>query len=239
MTLTRVEARMLLKTAERTGKTYSVMQNRRYQKPVRAMKDLVASGRLGKLWMASADIFVPEDLASIRNTLEKQMLQDNAIHTFDQVRFITGREADTVFCHSYNPPESKYRGDAAGACIFEMSDGTVFVYNCTMGTEGCWTSWESSWRVTGSKGTVMWDGFGAPRAEIRVEGAAARDAFERFEPLTSWNGNTQHHGCLDEMFESLIAGRPSQTDCHDNDKSISMTFSSLDSARQGKKVRVE
>jgi predicted dehydrogenase len=158
MTVSREEARLMLKASEETGKSYSVMQNRRYQKPVRALKELVDSGRLGRLWMVSADIFVPEDLASIRNLLEKPMLQDNAIHTFDQARFITGEDPVSVYCHSYNPIDSKYRGDAAGACIFEMSGGTVFVYNCVMGAEGCHTSWESSWRYHRQQRVCLWDG---------------------------------------------------------------------------------
>jgi predicted dehydrogenase len=103
MTLTREEALEMVKATDRTGKVYNVMQNRRYQKPVRALKELVDFGLLGDIWTINADIFVGEDLASIRNSLEFPMLQDNAIHTFDQARFITGQDPLSVYCHSYNP----------------------------------------------------------------------------------------------------------------------------------------
>jgi len=240
MCISREQAQEMVRVSEETGKVYSVMQNRRYQKPVHAMKELIASGRLGDIWMVKADIFVFEDLSSIRNLLEKPMLQDNAIHTFDQARFLMAQDAQTVYCHSYNPPYSKYKGDAAGTCIFEMSGGTTFVYNCVMGVEGLSTSWEADWRVIGSKGTAVWDGFGEPRAEAFKAGFTERaeGAYETFEPQTSWEGRLQHYGCIEEMFEALIAGRPSATDCHDNYKSISMTFSAIESAKKQQKIKV-
>lgn len=242
MTLTREEAELMIKTAEETGKVYSVMQNRRYQNPVQAIKKLVSSGKIGDVWMISADIFVPADLNSIRNQLLLPMLQDNAIHSFDQARYMTNQDPVSVYCHSYNPVDSKYKGDAAGTCIFEMSGGATFVYNCVMGVEGCHTSWESSWRIIGSKGSVIWDGTNAPYAEI-IDQTGESEGYLRFNPeelLTpgSWNGMYQHEGCLEEMFSALLAGRPSDTDCHDNYKSMMMTFASQESAKLQKKVQI-
>ncbi|MHC1695920.1 MAG: Gfo/Idh/MocA family protein [Eubacteriales bacterium] len=237
MTIDRQSADDLVGTAKKLGLTYSVMQNRRYQKPVQALKELIKSGRLGKIWTVSAEIFVGADLASIRNNLESPMLQDNAVHTFDTARYITGAEPQNVYCHSYNPVESKYKGDAAGVCIFEMSDNSVFVYNCVMGVDGLNTSWESSWRIIGSNGSVIWDGVNAPVAEIvvdRTEGTR----YERLEPATSWNGKNQHFGCLEEMFDAFLNNRLSETSGEDNYKSISMVFASLESAKACQKVTV-
>lgn len=233
MTTERESAIAILDAAKQYHRTYSVMQNRRYQQPMQALRELVQSGRLGKIWMVSADIFVPADLRSIRNTLKHPMLQDNAIHTFDGARFLLGAEPVSVYCHSYNPEGSKYRGDAAGVCIFELSDGSVFVYNCVMGVEGCHTSWESDWRIIGSNGTAIWDGFHAPYVET-VSGANA--VYVREELTTTWNGREQHFGCLDELFSALSRNEKSQTDGEDNYKSINMVFACLESAQRGEKV---
>lgn len=238
MTLTRDEARRMLATADKTGHYYSLMQNRRYQKPVQAMKDFIAAGGLGELWMVRAEIYVGEDLKSIRNSLAKPMLQDNAIHTFDQARFISGEDAISVYCHSFNPPHSKYKNDAGGTCIFEMSRGTAFVYSCIMGMEGFRTSWEAEWRIMGSKGTLLWDGRTDPRAEILVMRDGNR-YYEQLTPETSWKGQEQHYGCLDEMFAARAAGIYSVTDCRDNYKSISMVFSAIESAVSQRKERVK
>lgn len=235
MTVSREAANNLLTTAKETGKAYFIMQNRRYQKPMQALKDLVKSGKLGNLWMISADIFVPADLKSIRNTLANPMLQDNAIHIFDGARFVTGQEPVSVYCHSYNPEQSKYKGNAAGACIYELSEGCVFVYNCVMGVDGCNTSWESSWRVIGSKGSAVWDGVNTPYAEV----LNAEGVLEHFDLETEWNGQDQHFGCLEEMYAAFLGGYASETNGEDNYKSMSMVFSALESAEKGCKVNVK
>jgi len=237
MTIDRESAEEILKTAKETGKFYAVMQNRRYQKPMQALRELVHSGKLGHIWMVCGEIFVGADLKSIRNTLPYPMLQDNAIHTLDGARFITGQDAVSVYCNSYNPIDSKYKGDAAGTCIYEMTDGSTFVYNCIMGVEGCRTPWESQWRIIGSKGSAVWSGRRdeAPYMEFRnAEGTG----FDRFEVESDWNGQNQHFGCLDEMFDAYMNGRKSETDGEDNYKSISMVFSAIESAQCGQKVPV-
>lgn len=239
MTTDRESSKALLRCAREYDRHYFIMQNRRYQKPMQALRELIASGRLGKLWTVCADIFVPADLKSIRNQLQNPMLQDNAIHTFDGARFITGAEPVCVYCKSYNPEDSKYKGDAAGVCLFDLSDGSVFVYNCVMGVEGCHTSWESSWRVIGSKGSAVWDGSEKmPYAEVVSGRSGEETLYDRFSVQTEWEGQPQHFGCLDEMFAALIAGQKSQTDCADNARSMAMVFASLESAKSGKPVSI-
>lgn len=236
MAFAREEAISMVNAAEKYGRTLTVMQNRRYTKGIRALKELIRSGTIGKPGFICADIFVPEDLNSIRNLLEKPMLQDNAIHTFDQARFLLDADPVTVYCHSFNPAGSKYRGDAAGVCIYEMSDGTVFCFRCMMGVIGCRTSWESAWRIIGSRGTAIWDGVNNPYCEILSEDNIPL----RIEGTTSWDnhGRTQHGQGLAEMFQALIEGRKAETDCTDNIKSISMVFAALESSENGKKVFV-
>lgn len=238
MSVTREQAKAMINEAKTQGKFYSVLQSRRYQKPVQALHDVIASGKLGKIWLVTGDIYTGGDLKSIRNQLEKPMLQDNAVHTFDGARFITGADPVTVYCHSYHPENSIYKGDAAGSCIFEMSDGSVFVYNCVLGAYGndSLTSWESTWRVYGSKGSAIWDGVNPPFGEVLIN-PETREV-EKFELETDWDGKFQHAGCIEEMFEAFVAGRKSATDCTDNYKSMSMVFAAIESASKEQKVRV-
>lgn len=238
MTLSLEDAREMLETAESCGRTYAVMQNRRYHKGLRALKEVIDSGHIGKPGLICADIFVFADTKSIRNLLEKPMLQDNAVHTFDQARFLVNADAVTAYCHSFNPVGSKYNGDAAGICTFEMSDGSVFSYRCWMGCEGLYTSWESSWRIMGSKGTVVWDGFTMPYYES-ADHKNENGEYIRMEATTSWDGKLQHAGCLEDMFSSLIEGHKPGTDCTDNIKSIGMVFASIESAIKSEKVDVK
>ncbi len=67
MAFTKEEAIAMVAAAEKYGRTLTIMQNRRYTKEIRKLKELICSGIIGKPGFVCADIFVPEDLSSIRN----------------------------------------------------------------------------------------------------------------------------------------------------------------------------
>lgn len=238
MCMTRDEGATLLEAARNTDRVFNVMQNRRYMPPIRAMRHAVQSGQLGKIWMVCCEIYVNSDLRSVRNKLPYPMLQDQAIHSFDSARFILGADAQTVYCHSYNPEGSHYNGDGSGACIFEMSDGTVLVYNAVMDTNTMRTSWHSQWRIIGTKGTAFWNGFDdAAVAEfLNEDGTVER---RPLETPTDWNGIPWFPGSVDEMFTALKEGRESESSCFGNYGSVAMTFSAIESAQTGLKVAVK
>src|SRR6185437_15219626 len=82
-----------------------------------------------------------------------------AIHTLDAARFMAGKTPLAVYCLENNPQGSWYAHGAAANAIFEFSDGVVFNYRGSWAAEGANTSWESSWRIVGTKGTLLWDGY--------------------------------------------------------------------------------
>ncbi len=233
------EARKLVDLADRTGRSYAVMQNRRYNANIRALQQMVQGGRIGRVGYIGADFFIGAHFGGFRDAMDSPLILDMAIHTFDQARMITGADPVSVYCHEYNPPGSWYAGNAAAICLFEMSDGSVFSYRGSWCAEGMPTSWEAYWRVTGDKGTAVWDGHGAPFAEIVAPGDQTgkfiRD-YERVEASLDWQGRSGHEGCLDEMFAALEAGRPAETDCRDNIKSMAMVHGAIDSAKAGRKL---
>ncbi|MBW7458785.1 Gfo/Idh/MocA family protein [Paenibacillus sepulcri] len=236
MAETLADAQEVLAVASGSGKRYSVMQNRRYLKHIRALSSFLASGAIGTVGSLHADFFLGPHFGGFRETMASPLILDMAIHTFDQARFLSGADPVSVYCHEYNPAGSWYAGNASAICIFEMSDGSVFSYRGSWSAQGAGTSWESDWRVTGSQGTAKWDGDNRPVAEV-VEG---EEGFIRPGKLVEvpdiWTGREGHFGCLDNMFEALEQDRPAETDCTDNIKSVSMVFGALESARTGQKV---
>jgi len=235
------EAREMVRTAEKTGKTYAVMQNRRYLKQIRALRDFIASGAIGQPGFINADFFLGPHFGGFRDIMDSPLILDMAIHTFDQARFIMGADPVSVYCHEFNPAGSWYKGNASAVCIFEFSDGSVFCYRGSWCAEGAQTSWESSWRITGSKGTALWDGTNPPYGEVVVPSDEKRfiNEFRRLEAPLTWQGQEGHFGCFDEMFNALLEGRRAETDCRDNIKSMAMVFGALESARTGRKVSLK
>jgi len=239
MAATMSEAREMIRQVERSGKSFTVMQNRRFIPGIRAYRELVQSGTIGTLGYIGADFFIGAHFDGFRAVMDSPLVLDMAIHTFDQARFITGANPVSVYCQEFNPPGSWYKGNASAICIFEMTDGSVFCYRGSWCAEGVPTSWEASWRVTGSLGTAIWDGDNAPYAEVVAPGEHQGEFIREYKRIVSdvtWAGNHGHQGCLDEMFAALKEGRPAETDCRDNIYSVAMVLGAAESARTGIKI---
>ncbi|WP_168120581.1 Gfo/Idh/MocA family oxidoreductase [Paenibacillus sp. HB172176] len=235
------ECNAIVQLSEQTGQTHAVMQNRRYDPRIRALRGLIEGDSIGKVGFIGADFFIGAHFGGFRDVMASPLLLDMAIHTFDQARLISGANPMSVYCQEFNPPGSWYEGSAAAICIFEMSDGSIFNYRGSWCAEGAPTSWEASWRVTGSKGTAIWDGIGNPYAEVAVEaeqsGKFIKD-YMRVESEVQATDNSFHQGCLDEMFLSLEENRHAETDCRDNRYSMAMVLAALESSKKGRKVDI-
>ncbi|KKI92732.1 oxidoreductase [Bacillus sp. SA1-12] len=232
------DAEEVLKVVQKTGKKYAVMQNRRYLQGIRAFRDLLSNGAIGTVGSIHADFFLGPHFGGFRDVMESPLIVDMAIHTFDQARFITGADAVSVYCHEFNPPGSWYKGNASAICIFEMSNGSVFSYRGSWCAEGLNTSWESDWRVTGNRGSALWDGTNPPVCEVVDDSQPTKfmRVMNSLEVPSVWEGREGHFGCLDEMFASIEGNRLAETDCSDNIKSLAMVFGALESAKTGKKI---
>lgn len=225
--------------SDRTGRSHAVMQNRRFDPRIRSLQQLISSGTIGKPGYVGADFFIGAHFGGFRDAMDSPLLLDMAIHTFDAARLIIGADPISVYCQEFNPAGSWYKGNAAAICIFEMSDGSIFCYQGSWCAEGVPTSWEASWRITGEKGTAIWDGVGSPYAEVVSDtdqtGKFTRD-YTRVDGPTMELQSTFHQGCLDEMFQSLEENRPAETDCRDNRQSMAMVLGALESAKTGMKI---
>lgn len=232
------ECQDIIAVSDRTERTHNVMQNRRYDVRIRALRELIASGRIGKPGYAGADFFLGPHFGGFRDAMDSPLLLDMAIHTFDQARLILGADPVSVYCQEFNPVGSWYAGQAAAICIFEMSDGSVFCYRGSWCAEGAPTSWEGSWRVTGSKGTAIWDGANNPYAEAVAPGNQEDNFIRecvRIEAEVPPQRKPFHESCLDEMFAALEQGRRAGTDCRDNILSMAMVLGAIESSKTGKK----
>ena len=234
------EAVGMISAAENAGRIYGVMQNRRYNKNIRALRELVFSGAIGKVGFVCADFFLGPHFGGFRDVMDHLLILDMSIHTFDQARFITGADPVSIYCHEFNPQGSWYKGNAAAVCIFEFSDGSIFCYRGSWCAEGSPTSWEASWRITGTKGTAIWDGANTPYCEVVIPSDEDRfiNDYKRIDASTSWDGREGHFGCLDEMFSAVSENRRPETDCADNVKSLAMVFAAIESDRERRQIHI-
>lgn len=232
------DAKEILSVVEKTNKTYSVMQNYRFNPHLRSIQKVLQDGMIGKISSIHADFFIGAHFGGFRELMEDPLLVDMAIHTFDQARLITDANPVSVYSHAYNPDYSWYQGNASASCIFEMDRQIVFTYNGSWCASGKPSAWNSEWRIIGSKGMIRWNGLNDPLLTITEYEKETQFIYPYREKKVPklWEGNEGHFGCLDEMFAALRENRPAETDCYNHFQSLSMVFGALESAQAGKKI---
>lgn len=234
-------ARRSVRAAEQAGRLYAVIQNRRYMESIRRLRRLLAGGAIGEITTVNCDFYLGAHFGGFRDRMEHVLLLDMAIHTFDQARLLTGADPVSVYCREWNPAGSWYDHDASAVAVFEMTGGVVYTYRGSWCAEGLNTSWESQWRIVGTRGTVTWDG----GQGIAVQRVARRgDFFSAVKevplpPLRRGDRIGGHEGLIREFVECVRRGTVPETACTDNIKSLAMVFGAIASARRGKPVRVD
>ena len=231
------EARRMVETARRTGRTFMVSQSRRFDANLLAYRDLVSS-RLGDLGVLTADFFIGAHFGGFRDEMASVLLLDMAIHTFDQARAISGRDAVSVYAEEYNPSWSWYKGASGATCLFEMEGGLRFEYRGLWSAEGAPTSWQGAWRAVGSEGTALWDGEGDVRASVVTERGGFFSETSEVRPVIAPVAGGIH-GSLAEFLAARREGRPPLCAAQDNLNSLAMVFGAVESARVGRRVRLD
>lgn len=233
-------ARRMVAAAERNGRTYAVMQNRRFDPNIRRTRELLASGAVGELTTANCDFYLAPHFGGFRDRMAHPLLIDMAIHTFDAARYLTAADPVDVFCHAWNPRGSWYAGAAAAVAVFRMTDQVVYTYRGSWCAEGLNTSWEADWRLIGSRGTIRWDGALDLRAEAaeHMEGFAAdiRPVEPPGQPDDRLSGG--HTGLIRDFVRCIREGRQPETVCTDNIRSLAMVYAAVESAETGRTVRI-
>jgi predicted dehydrogenase len=236
-------AEKMVECSNEVKKEYFVMQNRRYISRIYALKKFLQSQKLGGLGQVSANFQLDPHFGGFREEMESPLIADMAIHTFDAARFITGKNAVSVFCHEFNPSWSWYNGNASAVCIFEMEDGSVFDYRGSWCANGLNTSWESEWRIACADGAAFWDGADKLYYDLTAKGeaktgiATGNEITESITDIIPEEMELEgHDACVKEMFDALENKTRPQTDCRDNINSIRMVYKAIESAKTKKIV---
>lgn len=144
------EARRIVSEAEARGLKVAVAQNARYYPPLLTLRRLLRSGDLGRPCFGQMAKYGWRPRVHHSGTDRHAYLWERGIHDFDQLRHLLDAEPRRLFCHSFNPPWSPYRGGGAIHGWIEFDDGTTFAFQCSFATHKS----GSSMRLDCEKGTV-------------------------------------------------------------------------------------
>ncbi len=233
-------AREMVAAAERAGKIYAVIQNRRYVPEIRRLRSFLETGGLGELTTVNSDFYLGAHFGGFREKMPHVLLLDMAIHTFDAARYISGADPVAVYCREWNPRGSWYDQDASAIALFEMSDGITYTYRGSWCAEGLNTSWECDWRIIGTKGSAKWDGGARFEAETVSDSSSLMwDASPvDWPPHDPGSKSDGHVGLLREFVDCVRTGRVPETAASENIKSLAMVFAAIESSECGRRVEI-
>lgn len=232
--------RELVARASAAGRVHAVVQNRRFISGVRRIRRLVESGVLGQTTALHCDFFIGAHFGGFREEMDNVLLLDMAIHTLDAARYMAGLAPRAVYCLETNPRGSWYAHGAAANAIFEFEDDVVFTYRGSWCAEGANTSWESAWRVVGTRGTLLWNG----EDDFDARVVSGTQGFLRpVEPIDvppplDIDQTHGHASVIAEFLDAIEEGRPPETASNDNIKSLAMVFAAIESARTRQRVTI-
>ena len=243
-------ARAMVAAARNANCIHAVVQNRRFDPNIRRVRRFLETNQIGPVTTLNADFYIAAHFGGFRDEMPNVLLIDMAIHTFDAARLILNADPVSVYCREWNPKDSWYAHGSSAMCIFEFSDGSVFNYRGSWCSEGFHTTWESDWRIVGTRGSLHWDGGSQPRASVVIPNQTAPseggrpDFFSQhleFElpALHSEDAVGGHDGLIKEFVEAVRSARLPETTSSDNIKSLAMVFAAIESAKLEQKVPVE
>jgi predicted dehydrogenase len=216
----------LAAAAEVTGQLFMVSQSRRWNPQLAALKGMTED--LGAIGAVTTAFFKAPHFGGFRDEMAHPLLVDMAIHAFDTARYLLGTEPVSAYCEAWNPPWSWYAGDASATVLFEMDGGTRYSFDGSWCAPGAETSWNGSWRVSGERGTALWDGDDEPVLDAEVR------ATDR--PRSPYDGIA---GALQVFCEALRTGEAPMGEVHENIMSLAMVESAVESAATGQRVLVD
>jgi predicted dehydrogenase len=233
-------ARRSIAAAQQAGKVYAVMQNRRFDWRIQRLRRLAVSGEIGQLTTLHSDFLLGAHFGGFRDKMAHVLLLDMAIHTFDAARFILGANPVSVWAKEWNPAGSWYAQDASAVAYFQMSNDIVYTYRGSWCAEGLNTTWETDWRLIGTRGSIKWDGGSITVGEkvVSTEGFRSELASLDIPERTSDEKDGGHGALIKDFIDCIQTGRIPETVASDNIKSLAMVFAAIESSESGKIVTI-
>jgi predicted dehydrogenase len=233
------EARQAVETAEARGLVLMVSQNYRFFPAPRAVAALIAGGEFGAVGAIAVDF--RRNVTSLPGrerhfALAHPLLVDMAIHHFDLMRMILGRDPRSISCQTWNPPWSPFAADATGAATVAFEGGAVASWRGSWVSPGAQTAWAGEWRVECAGGEIRWTSRGeigdlsADRVEVRPLDAPARTL--KLPPVRP-HGRA---GALAAFAAAVQSGKEPETSGRDNLKSLAVVEAAVASAATDRTV---
>jgi predicted dehydrogenase len=235
------EAVIAVRAAGAAGRTLMVSQNYRYHPAPRLAAELVAKGEVGPVASIEVDFRrhpIPRTPVWARRhrALNHPLLADMAIHQFDLLRLILGREPLWVEMEGVNPPTSGYRDPPAAFGLLSFEGDVAVSYRGSWISSGRQTRWGGEWRLEGANGALEWTSRGdrdaRDRLRLRTAGGATRPiALPELPAL-------DRAGSLAAFVEAVRSSTEPETSGRRNLPTLALTLAAIRSATERRRVGI-
>jgi len=212
------EAVRLLQEANQRNIQFVVSQDYRWQSPIKTLHSLLKNGVIGEIGYITYQHFQSLQIGGWRESMKNVILEDMAIHHFDILRYITGKECIEVYAESYNPKWSWYEGGATTSILLTFEEDIRVNYFGTWVSTGKPNSWPGEIRIEGDKGTLLL----TSKGEIFQYSNKTEEMVDQEEMKY-----TGREYALQQMKKALLEGSETETGIEDNIMSFAITRAAL------------
>ena len=224
------EAQVLEQEYQKQGMQFMVSQDYRWQPPIQTLHNLISNNVIGKIGYITYRHFQSLNIGGWREQMTHVILEDMAIHHFDILRYLTGKDCKEIYAISFNPRWSWYLGGAATSVGLKFEDDLFVNYFATWVTMGPVDSWAGEVRIEGEKGTLSLNA----EDEIRLFKNESEQKID-LEPMLA----TGRLYALKEFYQAISKGICPETSIGDNIKSYAMTRAALASVNFSRPINLE
>ena len=236
------EARTLVDAAANANRILMISQNYRFFPAPIAVRQIVTSGRLGRLGVVHVDFRKNNTAYDERRTrhyaLPHPLLADMAIHHFDLMRMIADADARRIRCHSFNPPWSHFSDHAAAEAVVEMDNDVVVTYRGSWVSQTPATPWSGEWRLEFERGELRFVSRDDETGKADRLWVREADGRERPVGLPRLDA-VDRTGSLTAFVNAVRTGEAPSTSGEANVGSIALTYAAIEAAAEGRWVDVE
>ncbi|HEV7254032.1 MAG TPA: Gfo/Idh/MocA family oxidoreductase [Mesorhizobium sp.] len=130
------DAKVIVETCEQAGLPLMVHENFRWQTPIRAVRQVIDSGRVGKPFWGRISFRSGRDVFSAQPYLatgERFILEDLGVHALDIARFLLG-DAERL-CATVQSVNPNIRGEDVATVLLRHEGGAACVMDCSYATK--------------------------------------------------------------------------------------------------------
>ena len=235
------EVTEIVQAVKKASVKMAVIQNYRFTPRMLAFRDVLQSGRLGRLqylvarFQADYRVFgswgAKLGLSDFRHEMDDPLVIDASIHHFDMIRNLTGGDCRTIGGLAWNPSWGSFAGLSGGLYLCSMDNDTRALYEGNLSGAGHQNTWhQEHYRAECESGALSIDDDDV----MRLHRAGEPDEIVPI-PETRLYG---HQQIIGDFLDWLEGGDPPETVLDDNVKSMAMVFAAAEAGKTGQTVDV-